>query len=304
MNKRLPLVVRHLLYNLRGGFLVRPLLIALTLGLMGAVFSWLEELSPSFSKWVPALLFPSHADPGVAQLILGDIATSIMTVVSIVFAILLMTLTLASMQFSPRIIVSFSRDRTTQWTLGIFLGTFCYCMAALPAARSMPKPFAPVATVVGAMFLAVVCVGWLLYFIHHISHAISVNYIIDRIAAETEIVIDQVMPSPRKSSPADFVAVAATIKWEAKVLSDESGYIRFVDTNRLFELARSYRVKIQVLRRVGHFVPAGIPFIKVDRADRLPEEANSQFRGAFDMGPSRTLQQDVEFGVSVRESTS
>jgi uncharacterized membrane protein len=201
------------------------------------------------------------------------------------------------MQFSPRIIVNFSRDRTTQWTLGIFLGTFCYCMAALPAARSMPRPFAPVATVVGAMFLAVVCVGWLLYFIHHISHSISVNYIIDRIAAESEVVIDQIMPSPRQSSAADFAKVASGIKWETSVLSDESGYIRFIDTKRLFDLARNYRVKIHVLRRVGHFVPAGIPFIKIDRADRLPAEAGGQFRGAFDMGPSRTLQQDVEFGV-------
>ena len=56
----------------------------------------------------------------------------------------LMTLTLASMQFSPRIIVSFARDRVTQGTLGIFLGTFSYCVAALPAARSAPGPkFAP-----------------------------------------------------------------------------------------------------------------------------------------------------------------
>ena len=64
-----------------------------------------------------------------------------MTVVSIVFAILLMTLTLASTQFSPRILVSFARDRSTQWTLGVFLGTFSYCIAALPAARSLPTPF-------------------------------------------------------------------------------------------------------------------------------------------------------------------
>ncbi|HXJ96642.1 MAG TPA: hypothetical protein VMT20_27705 [Terriglobia bacterium] len=35
-----------------------------------------------------------------------------MTVVSIVFAILLMTLTLASLQFSPRSVVSFSKDLT------------------------------------------------------------------------------------------------------------------------------------------------------------------------------------------------
>jgi uncharacterized membrane protein len=96
----------------------------------------LEEEFPAASAWVPTVLFPSHADPQVAQVILAGIAASIMTVVSIVFAILLMTLTLASMQFSPRIIVSFSRDRVTQWTLGIFLGTFSYCMAALPAAQT------------------------------------------------------------------------------------------------------------------------------------------------------------------------
>ena len=170
----------------------------LSLGCAGALLSWLEETEPALSAWVPAVLFPSHSDPQVAQVILGGIAASIMTVVSIVFAILLMTLTLASMQFSPRIIVSFVRDRVTQWTLGIFLGTFCYCLAALPAARSAPKPFAPVATVLGAMLLSLICVGWLLFFIHHISQAINVNQIVDRIASETVAMIDEMMPYPRR----------------------------------------------------------------------------------------------------------
>ena len=115
---------------------------------------------------------------------------------TVVFAILLMTLTLASTQFSPRILISFVRDRTTQWTLGVFLGTFSYCMAALPAARSLPHPFAPIATVTGAMLLALVCVVWLIYFINHISRSISVNHIVDRIARETELVIDELMPDP------------------------------------------------------------------------------------------------------------
>jgi len=88
------------MYNLRGGFLVRPLTIALALGGAGTFLSWLEETVPAMGAWVPKALFPSHADPQVAQVILAGIAASIMTVVSIVFAILLMTLTLASMQFS------------------------------------------------------------------------------------------------------------------------------------------------------------------------------------------------------------
>ena len=291
------MLLRHAMYNLRGGFLIRPLIIALTLGCAGAFLSWLEEQFPITSAWVPTVLFPSHADPQVAQVILAGIAASIMTVVSIVFAILLMTLTLASMQFSPRIIVSFSRDRVTQWTLGIFLGTFLYCMAALPAARSLPYPFAPVATVLGAMVLALVCVGLLLFFIHHISQAISVNHIVDRIAAETEAMIDEIMPWPHRVNNLEDAEPLRPNPSEVAVLSDVSGYIRFVDTRRLVALAKHYHVTIRVLRRVGHFVPQGIPLMMVSKGKRLPPEGTAELLAAFDFGATRTLQQDVEFGV-------
>ncbi|MGD0228028.1 MAG: DUF2254 domain-containing protein [Terriglobia bacterium] len=297
MNKRLPLLLRHIMYNLRGGFLVRPLIIALSLGCAGALLSWLEEAAPALSAWVPAMLFPSHSDPQVAQVILAGIAASIMTVVSIVFAILLMTLTLASMQFSPRIIVSFVRDRVTQWTLGIFLGTFCYCMAALPAARSAPIAFAPVATVLGAMLLALICVSWLLYFIHHISQAINVNQIVDRIAGETVAMIDEMMPHPRRYPRVDTSDPIDPSTWGTTALCETSGYIRFIDTARLLDVAKSRRVKVQVLRRVGQFVPEGVPLLKVYKGERLSPEAARELRDAFDSGPSRTLQQDIEFGV-------
>ena len=296
MSKSLPLLLRHAMYNLRGGFLVRPLTIALTLGCAGAFLSWLEEEYPAVSAWVPSTLFPSHADPQVAQVILAGIAGSIMTVVSIVFAILLMTLTLASMQFSPRIIVSFSRDRVTQWTLGIFLGTFSYCMAALPAARSFPHPFAPVATVLGAMVLALLCVGLLLFFIHHISQAISVNHIVDRIADETEAMIDEMMPRPHQPRLKDAEPLRPNPS-EVAVASHDSGYIRFIDKRRLIGVAKHYHVSIRVLRRVGHFVPEGVPLMMVSKSNRLPSEGTAELLAAFDIGPTRTLQQDVEFGV-------
>jgi uncharacterized membrane protein len=285
------------MYNLRGGFLLRPLIIALTLGCAGALLSWLEETVPLISDFVPRALFPSHADPQVAQVILGGIAASIMTVVSIVFAILLMTLTLASMQFSPRIIVSFSRDRVTQWTLGIFLGTFSYCMAALPAARSLPRPFAPVATVVGAMLLALACVAWLLFFIHHISQAISVSHIVDRIASETEAMIDEMMPWPHRVEGRIDNGGVDLSTWDTPLASDISGYIRFIDTSRLVALSKAYHVKVHLVRRVGHFVPEGAPLLAVYKGERLSPEKRAELRGALDLGPARTLQQDVEFGV-------
>jgi len=294
--QRLPVRFRAAMYALRGGFLVRPFLIALCLGLSGAVLSAMEESTPALNAWIPETLFPSHEDPQVAQVILGGIAASTMTVVSIVFAILLMTLTLASTQFSPRILISFVRDRTTQWTLGIFLGTFSYCMAALPAARSLPHPFLPAATVTGAMLLAIVCVGWLIFFINHISQAISVNHIVDRIARETELVMDEFVPHPREHFQPETTEVDP-VGTETSILSRRSGYIRFVDVDRLLRLAKAHHIRVRIERRVGHFVPEGVPLIAVWRGERVTEDLALDLLAAFDIGPTRTLQQDVEFGV-------
>jgi uncharacterized membrane protein len=294
--QHLPLRFRAATYALRGGFLVRPFLIALILGLLGAVLSASEESTPAIGSWIPATLFPSHQDPQVGQVILGGIAASTMTVVSIVFAILLMTLTLASTQFSPRILISFVRDRTTQWTLGIFLGTFSYCMAALPAARSLPQPFLPAATVTGAMLLAVVCVGWLIFFINHISQAISVNHIVDRIARETELVMDEYVPHPREHAQR-LPTVGDTGETNSAILSRSSGYIRFVDTERVLRLANAHHIRVRVQRRVGHFVPEGVPLMLVSHGERVTEALALDLLASFDIGPTRTLQQDVEFGV-------
>jgi len=295
MHRRFPLLLRAIAYGLRGGFLIRPFVIAVVLGAAGALLSSAEERLPTLSAWVPVVLFPSRQDPQVAQVILSVIATSIMTVVSIVFAILLMTLTLASTQFSPRILISFVRDRNTQWTLGVFLGTFCYCMAAMPAARALPTPFVPVVTVTGAMLLALVAVGWLVFFIHHISQSISVNNIVDRIARETEVVIDELMPEPRR-----FESMAQPMpmnEMATPIPSVRSGYIRFIDLGRLLDLAKAWRIRIRVERGVGQFIPAGVPLMLVSREDRLDPLRIAELLGAFDIGPTRTLQQDVEFGV-------
>ena len=297
MFERLPIHFRSAMYALRGGFLIRPLAIALSLGIVGAVLSSLEESVPQIGAWIPNTLFPSHRDPGVAQLILSNIATAIMTVVSIVFAILLMTLTLASTQFSPRILISFVRDRTTQWTLGVFLGTFSYCMAALPAARTLPHPFVPVVTVTGAMMLALVCVSWLIYFINHISMSISVNHIVDRIARETELVVDEFMPHPRGPFPLSERYETFATQDAAAILNRKSGYIRYVDLDRLIALAKAYGICVRLERRVGQFVPAGVPLARVSKPERVAADRALHLLAALDIGPTRTLQQDIEFGI-------
>jgi uncharacterized membrane protein len=125
-----------------------------------------------------------------------------------------------------------------------------------------------------------------------------VSHIVDRIASETEAVIDDVMPQPRRQMRAAEPPVAFDESdWQTAVLSETSGYIRYVDMRRSIAVAKACHVKAKAIRRVGQFVPAGAPLLTIYKGDRLSPEDAEELRGGFDIGPSRTLQQDIEFGV-------
>jgi len=44
-------------------------------------------------------------------------------------------------------------------------------------------------------------------------------------------------------------------------------------------------------------MPAGVPLARISRAERVPAELAIHFIATFDIGPTRTMQQDVEFGI-------
>ena len=65
--ERVSLLFRSAIYALRGGFLIRPFVIAVLLGAAGAVMSSVEEAVPAIHLWIPEILFPSREDPQVTQ---------------------------------------------------------------------------------------------------------------------------------------------------------------------------------------------------------------------------------------------
>jgi uncharacterized membrane protein len=72
------------------------------------------------ARW-PRLFGASAAG---ARGMLSTIAGSIMTVVGVTFSMVLVTLALASSQYTSRILRNFTQDRVTQVVLGIFAGIF------------------------------------------------------------------------------------------------------------------------------------------------------------------------------------
>ena len=92
----------------------------------------------------------------------------------------------------------------------------------------------------------------------------------DRIASETEAIINDMMPDPHRQHSLTAPDLDQPATWETPVLSLVSGYIRYVDTRHLVELAKTYHVKLHVVRRVGHFVPEDTPIRWRTKASGCP----------------------------------
>jgi uncharacterized membrane protein len=300
MLNELRFFARSISYDIRKGLLARPLTIsalyaALAIGLVVA-----EHRFPALTKLASHSAWITREDVTAAQLILATIAGSMMTTVSVVFSVLIMALSLASLQFSPRILRGFMGDRPTQNTLGVFVGTFLYCLLVLGTIQGEPEPFVPAASVVGAMVLAAGALVWLIYFIHHIAHGIHANHIVERIGDETIEIIDEEFPvavGRADTHPEDTGPSASPPADAAPIESVGSGYVQLVNRERLLELAREHGLTIYQQHGIGEFAVEGNPLVSIVPPDKITDELKEAIVDCFDLGAVRTMQQDVHYGI-------
>src|ERR1700685_1347019 len=138
---------------------------------------------------LPSWVISGTAD--AARQILTAIAAAVITVVGVVFSIILVTLTLASTQFGPRMLRTFIRDRGTQLTLGTFVATFVYAVLVLVSIGPGPHgAFVPHIGVTVTLALMVAALGGLIYFIHHPATSIQLPQVIASIAGELSEAIE------------------------------------------------------------------------------------------------------------------
>lgn len=239
--------------------------------------------------------------PDGARQILTAIAAAVITVVGVVFSIILVTLTLASTQFGPRMLRNFIRDRGTQLTLGTFVGTFVYAVLVLVSIGPGPRgPFVPHLGVTVTLALLVVALGVLIYFIHHTAISIQLPQVIASIAAElAEAIRDQGTREVPPAQPAGPAAAELTALMDASggvVRAPVSGYLQVIRHELLVSFATEEQAVIALNYRPGHFLVRGHPYAVVWPPESASRVSNLLGR-AHITGPYRTLTQDISFGV-------
>lgn len=139
-------------------------------------------------------LFGAGADGSRAML--STIAGSIITVAGLTFTLTITALAQASNQYTSRILRNFMSDRVNQRALGFFVGLFVYCLIVLRTIRGGDEnKFVPYLSVVAAFLLALVGIGVLIYFFHHIAASIQASNIISAVTNETFKAVDKLFPN-------------------------------------------------------------------------------------------------------------
>jgi uncharacterized membrane protein len=245
-----------------------------------------------FRRW--PRLFGSGAEG--ARGLLATVASSMITVAGVVFSITIVTLALASSQFSSRVLRNFMRDRVNQTVLGIFVGIFAYCLIVLRTIRGAEEgPFIPSLAVLVGLVLAFVGIGVLIYFIHHVSTSIQAEHILASLGHETIDLVDRMFPDTLAGDDEEMPELPADA-WHT-IESKRTGYVQSLDSRGLVDLAREHGIIIRMERGVGRFVVESRALAFV-RATRSPDAAGTDdIRAAIAIGSQRTGEQDAAFGI-------
>ena len=251
---------------------------------------------------VQAYLFSGGAD--AARAVLGTVAGSLVMMTSLTFSLTVVTLQLASGQFSPRLLRTFTSDRFVHGTLALFLATFVYTLTVLRSVRTNTagqSEFVPQISLTLAFLLALASVMGLVLFLAHLTREIRVETMLKRVHAEAEGTVRRMVPErDPESRPAELPEVPP---YAVRLLAAASGFVTALDEGRMLAAAVEADAVVLVESAPGASLVVGTPFgfawprsgttLEPEAADQL----RRQVVRAVGLRYEDTAAQNVSYGL-------
>jgi len=244
--------------------------------------------------------------PEGARSMLSTIASSTITVAGVVFSITLAAVTYASGQFGPRLLGNFMRDRGNQASLGVFIGTYLYCLVVLRTIRSAEETsaetggvvrdaFVPHLAMFGGLALAIASTAVLIYFVHHVTSGIHINNVIARVG------VDLIAEIRRRGNEDDSepgpISPPSSVGKVKPIIATKTGYIEAVDFDALLKIASRHDLVLRPIRGAGDFVSEGWTLLEAYSPTLISDRMSDECTAVVTVGRQRTAQQDLRFGI-------
>jgi len=208
------------------------------------------------------LTFVFGGGPSAARTVLSAIATSLISVTTLLFSLTIVTLQLASSQYSPRLLQTFVRDRVVQSCLGILLGTFVFALVVLRSVRSADESedsaFVPRLSVTVALVLTLASVGALVAFLSHQTRQLRVETMLRDVHVEAGSTLRRLTEdqSDDEQPDTDLPPVPPHAR---PVCARHSGFLVQVTEGPLLAAAAEAGAVLRLIPRPGESVLDGVP---------------------------------------------
>ncbi|MDQ2664392.1 MAG: DUF2254 domain-containing protein [Gemmatimonadota bacterium] len=283
-------------------FLPALMVLAAFLGAVGMI--QLSAFVPR--EWL--MRFPRlfGADAQSSRSMLSTIAGSMATIVGVTFSITVVAVAQASSQYTSRILRNFLSDQPSQVVLGMLAGTFVYCLVLIRTIRGDTDAlFIPGLGILVAFALAILSIGFLVFFIHHIAESLQASQVLARVRRDTIAAIDRTYPDGAESVTAAVSVAPSMGDWQW-LNAPDTGYLQQVDGGALVAWACRCDAVVRLAPKIGDFVVEGTPLLAIGRRDsgiardavpRRADLAEAELTDACSIGAYRTVEQDASFGI-------
>jgi uncharacterized membrane protein len=222
--------------------------------------------------------------PDSALAILSTVAISMVTLTVLVLTVTMVVVQLAMGQFSPRIVQTFLQDKPSQFAIGLFVATFAHSMLAMREVHFEEPVTVPGLAIVVAYGLVVVSIAVLVLYVHHIGQSLRVSSLLELVGQRTRRLMDELHPDQGLVCEDGGTSVVA----------HRAGVVNQLDDERIVALAARRDCRIELVPRIGEFVPSGGRLFELSTP--IAEEVGHELRGAVLLGLERTLDRDMAYG--------
>jgi uncharacterized membrane protein len=291
----------NLLFAIRTNFWFIPIVLSMTAFVVALVLVETDvALQEEGAGW------PIDIPVASARLAVSTIAGSMITIASLVISMTLVSLTLVSQQFGPRIIVRFMDDRPTQIVLGLFVATFVFAMIVLmQIGNNKSDGIVPGLSVSATGLLALISLGMMIHFIHHVATRIQADVIINELGLDL-LHTAEMLVRPKEHigylSKRDEDVLAGQFRASDTWTIDArmSGYLRGIDSGYAGRLAAESGVCIRIDAVPGDFVHKGSRVLTVaPQQDTAQEDMDiEKFRDLISIASQRTPEASVIYEIN------
>ncbi len=283
-------------HNVRYGFVFIPGAIVAGFIALSFLVTWLDRALGGADG-----LAGFTGDASTARSILSTIATALITVAGLTFSLTVVSLQLVSQQFSPRTLRNFLGDRINQIVAGSFVGIFAYCLLVLRTIRGRDSPtrFVPSLSVTVATALAILTLGLLLLFIHHMSTSIQLSTIAAGIAnsalAAAEALAEGADEHDEHGDPDELVRRWRQEGEPARVHAGRPGFVQTVAVEQVRRQVDEGELRLNVLVAPGDFVTER-SLLAEFWTDGTPTD-EQHIRALIPIANEREVTRDVGYGL-------